>query len=55
MNKIFLASRSRPDIDLPKFLGTYETLVVPLPLFSPDVSLYAPLLCGRCVSYCHTA
>ena len=42
MNRLLVASRTRPDIDLPKYLGMYEFFVVPLSLFTPDGSLYYP-------------
>ena len=35
-----VASRSRPDIDLPNIFGSYEFSVVPLWLFATDGSLY---------------
>ena len=41
MNRLLVASTTRPDIDIPKYLGMYEFSVVPL-LFTPDVSLYYP-------------
>ena len=36
MNKLLVASRTRPDIDLPKYLEMCEFSVVPLSLFVPD-------------------
>ena len=38
MSKLLVASRTRPDIDLPKFPGICEFPVVPLSLFTPDGS-----------------
>ena len=35
-----MASRSRPEIDLPNIFGNYEFPVVPLSLFARDGSLY---------------
>ena len=35
-----VASRSRPDIDLPNIFGSYEFSVLPLWLFATDGSLY---------------
>ena len=35
-----MASRSRPEIDLPNIFGNYEFSVVPLSLFARDGSLY---------------
>ena len=40
MNRLLVASRRQPDIDLPKYLGMPEFSVVPLSLFMPDGSLY---------------
>ena len=40
MNRILVASRSRPGIDLSNIFGTYEFSVVPLSLFATDGSLY---------------
>ena len=40
MNRILVASRSRPEIDLSNIFGTYEFSVVPLSLFATDGSLY---------------
>ena len=40
MKRILIASRSRPEVDLPNILGNYEFSVVPLSLFAPDGSLY---------------
>ena len=40
MNRILIASRSRPEIDLPNIFGKYEFSIVPLLLFAPDGSLY---------------
>ena len=40
MNRILIASRSRPEIDLSNIFGKYEFPVVPLSLFAPDGSLY---------------
>ena len=42
MKRLLVASRTQPDIDLPKYLGMYEFSVVPLSLFTPDGSLYYP-------------
>ena len=42
MNKLLVASRTRPDIDLPKYPAMCEFPVVPLSLLTPDVSLYYP-------------
>ena len=42
MSKLLVASRTRPDIDLPKFPGICEFPVVPLSLFTPDGSQYYP-------------
>ena len=39
MNRLLVASRTRPDIDLPKYLGMPQFSVVPLSLFTP-LSLY---------------
>ena len=36
MNRLLVASRTRPDIDLPKYLGEYEFSVTPSSLFAPD-------------------
>ena len=41
MNKLLVASRTRPDIDLQFCLGTYEFSVTPPSLFSPDGSLHS--------------
>ena len=40
MTRFIVASRSRADIDLPHYLGTYEFSVVPRSLFSADGELY---------------
>ena len=40
INRILIASRSRPEIDLLNIFGKYEFSVVPLSLFAPDGSLY---------------
>ena len=40
MNRILVASRRRPEIDLSNIFGTYEFSVVPLWLFAADWSLY---------------
>ena len=40
MNGLLVASRTRPDIDLPKSIGMYEFTVVPPSLFCPDGSFY---------------
>ena len=40
MNRLLVASRTRPDIDLPIFLGKYEFTVVPPSLFVPDDLFY---------------
>ena len=40
MNRILVASRSRPETDLSNIFGTYEFSVVPLSLFATDGSLY---------------
>ena len=40
MNRILVASRRRPEIDLSNIFGTYEFSVVPLSLFATDGSLY---------------
>ena len=40
MNCLLVASRTRPDIDLPKSIGMYEFTVVPTSLFCPDGSFY---------------
>ena len=40
MTRLLIASRSRPDIDLKKYLGIYEFSVVPRSLFTPDGSLH---------------
>ena len=40
MNRILIASRSRPEIDLPNIFGKYEFSVSPLSLFAPNGSLY---------------
>ena len=40
MNRIFVESRTRSEIDLPKMVGTYEFSVVSLSIFAPDWSLY---------------
>ena len=40
MNRILVASRSRPEIDLLNIFGTYEFSVVPLSVFATDGSLY---------------
>ena len=42
MSRLLAASRTRPDIDLPNYLGMYEFSVVPLSLFTPDDSFYYP-------------
>ena len=42
MNRLLVSSRTRPDIDLPKFLGMYEFSVIPPSIFTPDGSLYYP-------------
>ena len=41
MNRLLVASRTRPDIDLQFCLGTYEFSVTPPSLFSPDGSLHS--------------
>ena len=40
MNRLLVASRTRLDIDLPKYLEMSEFSLVPLSLFTPDGSLY---------------
>lgn len=40
MNQLLVAPRTRPDIDLPTFLGKYEFTVVPSSLFAPDGPFY---------------
>ena len=40
MTRLLIASRSRPDIDLPSKIGAYEFSVVPRSLFTADGSLY---------------
>ena len=40
MTRFVIASRSRPDIDLPKYLVMYEFSVVPRALFTPDGFLH---------------
>ena len=40
MNRLLVASRTRPVIDLPIFLGKYEFTVVPPSLFVPDDLFY---------------
>ena len=40
MNRILVASRSRPEIDLSNIFGTYRFSVVPVSLFATDGSLY---------------
>ena len=39
MNRLLVASRTRPDIDLPKYLGISQFSVVPFSLLTP-LSLY---------------
>ena len=41
MNRLLVASRTRPDIDLQFCLGKYEFSVTPPSLFSPDGSLHS--------------
>ena len=40
MNRILVASRSRPEIDLSKIFGLYEFSVVPSSIFASDGTLY---------------
>ena len=40
MTRLLVASRTRPDIDLPKYLGMYEFSVVPRSLFIIDGTLH---------------
>ena len=40
MNRLLVASRTRPVIDLPIFLGKYEFTVVPTSLFVQDDLFY---------------
>lgn len=40
MNRLLVASRTPPVIDLPIFLGKYEFTVVPPSLFVPDDLFY---------------
>ena len=40
MKRLLVASRTRADIDLPKYLGMYELTVVPPSLFAPDDIFY---------------
>lgn len=40
MNRLLVASRTRPDIDLRECLGSYEFTVTPPSLFSPDGTLH---------------
>ena len=40
MNRILVASRSRPEIDLSNIFGTYEFSVVSISFFATDGSLY---------------
>ena len=40
MNRLLVASRSRPDIDLCECLGTYEFTVTPPSLFCPDGTMH---------------
>ena len=40
MNKLLVASRARPDTDLPKYPGMCELPVLPLSLLTPDGLLY---------------
>ena len=40
MKRLLVASRTRADIDLPKYLGMYEFTVVPPSLFAPDGTFY---------------
>ena len=40
MNRLIVASKTRPDIGLPAFMGKYEFTVVPPSLFGPDGSFY---------------
>ena len=40
MKRLLVASRTRADIDLPKYPGIYEFTVVPPSLFAPDGSFY---------------
>ena len=42
MNKLLVASRTRPDIDLPRHLGISKFSVMPLSLFMPGGSLHYP-------------
>ena len=42
MNKLLVASRARPDIDLPKYPGMCEFPVLPLSLLTPDDLLHYP-------------
>ena len=39
MTRLLIASRTRPDIDLPRYLGMYEFSVVPRSLFTTDGTL----------------
>ena len=41
MNRLLVASRTRPDVDLQFCLGKYEFSVTPPSLFSPDGSLHS--------------
>ena len=41
MNRLLVASSTRPDIDLQFCLGTYQFSVSPPSLFSPDGSLHS--------------
>ena len=40
MNRLLVASRTRPDIDLRDCLGMYEFTVTPPSLFCPDGTLH---------------
>ena len=40
MKRLLVASRTRADIGLPKYLGMYEFIVVPPSLFAPDGTFY---------------
>ena len=41
-NRLFVASRTGTEIDLPKYFGMYKFSVVPLSLFTLEGSLYYP-------------
>ena len=42
MNKLLVALRARPDIDLPKYPGMCEFTVLPFSLLTLDSLLYHP-------------